>query len=72
MLDPPDRAAEYGRTRVVNHPTFAGEVEYRAVRLLNTCRVIGGHVFIVTNTPDTLESTPVRCSGLEESMQRVL
>jgi DNA repair protein RadC len=54
LCDTPDKAAEYWRTQVVNHPAFTGEVECFVVLLLNTRRRVKGHVFISTGTLDTL------------------
>jgi len=40
VCDTPDRAAEYWRTHVVNHPAFNPDVECFVVLLLNTRRVM--------------------------------
>jgi DNA repair protein RadC len=54
MCDTPERAAEYWRTHVVNHPAFNPDVECFVVLLLNTRRRIRGHAFVSTGTLDTL------------------
>jgi DNA repair protein RadC len=54
LCDTPDRAAEYWRTHVVNHPAFNPDVECFVALLLNTRRRIKGHVLISTGTLDTL------------------
>ena len=54
ICDTPDRAAEYWRAHVVNHPAFNPDVECFVALLLNTRRRIKGHVLISTGTLDTL------------------
>src|SRR5437899_11307767 len=50
----PDRAADYGRAHVVNHPAFNPDVESFVVLLLNTRRRVKGNVLVSTGTLDTL------------------
>jgi len=54
LCDTPDRAAEYWRAHVVNHPAFNPDLECFVALLLNTRRRIKGHVLISTGTLDTL------------------
>jgi DNA repair protein RadC len=54
LCDTPDKAAEYWRTHVVNHPAYSGEVETFVVLMLNTRRRVRGHVFVSTGTLDTV------------------
>ena len=54
LCDTPDRAAEYWRAHVVNHPAFNPDVECFVALLLNTRRRIKGHVLVSTGTLDTL------------------
>ena len=54
VCDTPDRAAEYWRAHVVNHPAFNPDVECFVALLLNTRRRIKGHVLVSTGTLDTL------------------
>jgi DNA repair protein RadC len=58
LCDTPEKAAEYWRTHVVEHPAFTGEVECFVVLLLNTRRRIKGHVFVATGTVDTVVVHP--------------
>jgi DNA repair protein RadC len=54
VCDTPERAAEYWRAHVVNHPAFNPDVECFVVLLLNTRRRVKGHVLVSTGTLDTL------------------
>ena len=54
VCDTPERAAEYWRTHVVNHPAFNPDVECFVALLLNTRRRIKGHVLVSTGTLDTV------------------
>ena len=54
LCDTPDKAADYWRTHVVNHPYFNPEVETMMVLLLNTRRRIKGHHLVATGTLDTI------------------
>ena len=54
VCDTPDKAAEYWRAHVVNHPVFNPDVECFVVLLLNTRRRIKGHVLVSTGTLDTI------------------
>ena len=54
VCDTPDKAAEYWRAQVVNHPAFNPDVESFVVLLLNTRRRVKGHVLVSTGTLDTL------------------
>lgn len=54
LCDTPDRAAEYWRTNVVNHPAYNPDAECFVVLLLNTRRRVKGHVLVSTGTLDTI------------------
>ena len=54
VCDTPERAAEYWRAHVVNHPAFNPDVECFVALLLNTRRRITGHVLVSTGTLDTV------------------
>ena len=54
LCDTPDRAADYWRQHVVQHPAFNPEVECFVALLLNTRRRVKGHALISTGTLDTL------------------
>ena len=54
MCDTPERAADYWRLHVVNHPAFNPDVECFVVLLLNTRRRVKGHTLVSTGTLDTL------------------
>jgi DNA repair protein RadC len=54
MCDTPERAADYWRQHVTQHPAFNPDVECFVVLLLNTRRRIKGHALISTGTLDTL------------------
>jgi len=54
LCDTPDKAAEYWRQQVTQHPAFNSEVECFAALLLNTRRRVKGHVLVSTGTLDTL------------------
>jgi len=54
LCDTPERAAEYWRQHIVQHPAFNPDVESFFVLLLNTRRRIKGHALISTGTLDTL------------------
>ena len=54
LCDTPERAADYWRQHVVQHPAFSPDVVTLVVLLLNTRRRVKGHVLISTGTLDTL------------------
>jgi DNA repair protein RadC len=54
LCDTPERAAEYWRQHVTQHPAFNPEVECFVALLLNTRRRVKGHVLISTGTLDTI------------------
>jgi len=54
LCDTPERAAEYWRQHVTQHPAFNPEAECLVVLLLNTRRRVKGHALISTGTLDTL------------------
>ena len=54
LCDTPERAAEYWRAHVTQHPAFNPEVECFVALLLNTRRRVKGHALISTGTLDTL------------------
>ena len=54
LCDTPERAADYWRTHVVNHPAFNPDVECFVVLLLNARRRVKGHTLVSTGTLDTL------------------
>ena len=54
LCDTPERAAEYWRQHVVQHPAFSPDVESLFVLLLNTRRRVKGHALVATGTLDTL------------------
>ena len=54
LCDTPERAAEYWRAHVTQHPAFNPEVECFVALLLNTRRRVKGHVLVSTGTLDTL------------------
>jgi DNA repair protein RadC len=54
LCDTPERAADYWRQHVTQHPAFNPEVECFVVLLLNTRRRVKGHALITTGTLDTL------------------
>ena len=54
LCDTPERAAEYWRQHIVQHPAFNPEAECFFVLLLNTRRRVKGHALISTGTLDTL------------------
>lgn len=54
LCDTPERAAEYWRQHVTQHPAFNPDVECFVVLLLNTRRRVKGHALVSTGTLDTL------------------
>lgn len=54
LCDTPERAADYWRQHIVQHPAFNSDVESFFVLLLNTRRRVKGHALISTGTLDTL------------------
>ena len=54
LCDTPERAAEYWRLHIVQHPAFNPDVESFFVLLLNTRRRVKGHALVATGTLDTL------------------
>lgn len=54
LCDTPERAAEYWRRQVVQHPAFNPDVECLIALLLNTRRRIKGHVLVSTGLLDTI------------------
>src|ERR1043166_8308072 len=61
LCDTPERAADYWRQHVVQHPAFSPDVETLVVLLLNTRRRVKGHALISTGTLDTLLVHPMHC-----------
>jgi DNA repair protein RadC len=54
LCDTPERAAEYWRRHVTQHPAFNPDVECFVALLLNTRRRIKGHVLVSTGLLDTI------------------
>jgi len=54
LIDVPEKAVEYWRAHVQQHPYFNPDVECLVTLLLNTRRRAIGHVLISTGTLDTL------------------
>jgi hypothetical protein len=54
MCDTPERAAEYWKLHIAQHPYFNPECECLVVLILNTRRKVRGHQFVSTGTMDTL------------------
>ena len=54
ICDTPERALEYWRAQVIQHPYFNPEVECFVVLHLNTRRRIRGHNLVSTGTLDTI------------------
>jgi proteasome lid subunit RPN8/RPN11 len=54
LCDSPQRAADYWRLHVPNHPFFNPECECFVVLLLNTRRRCKGHYFVSNGTLDTI------------------
>ena len=54
ICDTPERAADYWRQHVTQHPAFNSDVECFVVLLLNTRRRVKGHTLVATGTLDTL------------------
>jgi DNA repair protein RadC len=54
ICDTPERAADYWRAHVTQHPAFNPDVECFVVLLLNTRRRVKGHALVATGTLDTL------------------
>jgi DNA repair protein RadC len=54
LCDTPERAADYWRQNVTQHPAFTPDVECLVVLLVNTRRRVKGHALISTGTLDTL------------------
>jgi DNA repair protein RadC len=54
VCDTPERAAEYWRQHVTQHPAFNPDVECLVVLLLNVRRRVKGHVLVSTGLLDTL------------------
>ena len=54
MCDTPERAAEYWKMHIAQHPYFNPECECLVVLILNTRRKVKGHQFVSTGTMDTL------------------
>ena len=54
LCDTPERAAEYWRANVVNHPYYSPDLECGVAVSLNTRRKIVGHHLFATGTIDTL------------------
>src|SRR5690349_21235319 len=54
LCDTPDKAANYWRTHIVNHPYYNPDVETMVVIMLNTRRRILGHHLVSTGTLDTI------------------
>ncbi|HXJ62001.1 MAG TPA: JAB domain-containing protein [Verrucomicrobiae bacterium] len=54
VCDTPERAADYWRQHIVQHPGFHPDVESFFVLLLNTRRRVKSHALVATGTLDTL------------------
>src|SRR4051812_45751600 len=54
LCDTPDKAANYWRSHIINHPYYNPDVETMAVIMLNTRRRILGHHLVSTGTLDTI------------------
>jgi DNA repair protein RadC len=54
LCDTPDKAANYWRSHIVNHPYYNPDVETMVVIMLNTRRRILGHHLVATGTLDTI------------------
>jgi DNA repair protein RadC len=54
LCDTPERAADYWRQHIVQHPAFSQDVESFFVLLLNTRRRVKGHALVATGTLNTL------------------
>jgi RadC-like JAB domain-containing protein len=54
LCDQPDRAAEYWRAHVKQHPYFNPECECFVVLILNTRRRVKGHYLVSVGTLDTI------------------
>jgi len=54
LCDTPERAADYWRQHVVQHPAFNADVETFVILLLNTRRRVKGHALVASGTLDTL------------------
>jgi DNA repair protein RadC len=54
ICDTPERAADYWRAHVINHPYFNPDCECFVVLLLNTRRRIKGHHLVSIGTLDTI------------------
>jgi len=54
LCDTPERAAEYWRQHVTQHPAFNPDVECFVALLLNTRRRVKGHALVSTGTLDTI------------------
>ena len=48
LCDTPDKAANYWRSHIVNHPYYTPDVETLVVIMLNTRRRIQGHHLVTT------------------------
>lgn len=54
LCDTPERAVDYWRLHIVNHPAFNPDVECFAVLLLNTRRRVIGHHLVSVGTLDSI------------------
>ena len=54
LCDTPERAAEYWRQHVTQHPAFSPDVECFVVLLVNSRRRVKGHALISTGTLDSV------------------
>jgi DNA repair protein RadC len=54
MCDTPERAAEYWKLHIAQHPYFNPECECLMVLILNTRRKVKGHYLVSTGTMDTI------------------
>jgi hypothetical protein len=59
LCDQPDKAADYWRLHVVQHPHYDPERENFVVLLLNTRRRVKGHQLVSIGTHDTLLIHPL-------------
>lgn len=59
LCDTPDRAADYWRLHLPNHPYFSPDNECAVVLLVNTRRRVKGHQLISLGTQDTILIHPL-------------
>lgn len=59
LCDTPDKAADYWRLHIAQHPYFDPERETFAVLLLNTRKKVKGHQIVSIGTHDTILIHPI-------------